>query len=131
MVRNAGLNLCKGRTGPGSAPARSGLTLVPKHVDRILRGAKPADLPVQFPPKFERAVNLKTAKALGLAVPPSIRPRATEVIANLVILQGTSGFNLSSHKRRNSGSASFSRLVSCSNKARLLRSLATSGWSGP
>jgi putative ABC transport system substrate-binding protein len=50
------------------------------YVDRILRGAKPGDLPVQLPTKYEMAVNLKTAKALGLAVPPSIMLRADEVI---------------------------------------------------
>jgi putative ABC transport system substrate-binding protein len=50
------------------------------YVDRILRGAKPGDLPVQLPVKYEMVLNLKTAKALGLAVPPSIRLRADEVI---------------------------------------------------
>jgi putative ABC transport system substrate-binding protein len=50
------------------------------YVDRILRGEKPGDLPVQFPVKYEMAVNRKTAKALGLAIPPSIMLRADEVI---------------------------------------------------
>jgi putative ABC transport system substrate-binding protein len=72
--RQFGFGLMRERSYP------IGVTAAASYADRILRGEKPGELPVQLPTKFEMVVNRKTAKALGLEVPPSILLRADEVI---------------------------------------------------
>jgi putative ABC transport system substrate-binding protein len=79
MYQSRGLVEAGGRMSYGADIADSYLR-VAYFVDRILKGAKPADLPVEQPMKFEFVINLKTAKQIGLTIPPELLARATRII---------------------------------------------------
>jgi ABC-type uncharacterized transport system substrate-binding protein len=79
FIRNSTLGLLAAPLAVGASPTALGRRAA-YFVDRILRGTSPGDLPIERPSKFDLTINLKTAKAIGLAIPPSLLQRADQVI---------------------------------------------------